>query len=249
MSCLAFFAGRSPVHRLDPRVRLLSALGLAVAIALSERLVTLGWALGLTTLLAAAARLGLWTLTRRLLHLNAFMLFLWMVLPWSVPGHFARTVWGLSITEEGIRLALEITVKGNAIVLLFTALVATIDPPRLGCALKRLALPDKLVHLFMLVIRYADVIHDEYGRLRHALKARAFQPRFSSHTLRAFGYLVGLLLVRSMERAERVLAAMKCRGFDGHFHALTGFGLRPSDLVFTGMALCHVGAWAWLELS
>jgi cobalt/nickel transport system permease protein len=249
MSCVAFFTGRSPVHRLDPRVRLLSAAGLSVTVALSTRLATMGWALGLAALLAAAARLDGRPLARRLVHLNAFMLFLWMVLPWSVPGAHAGTAGALAITEEGLRLALEITLKGNAIVLLFTALVATIDPPRLGCALKRLALPDKLVHLFALTIRYADVVHDEYGRLRRAMRARAFQPRFSAHTLRTFGYLVGLLLVRSLERAERVLAAMKCRGFDGRFYALTGFALRAADVVFAAAALGHVCAWICLERS
>jgi len=249
MSCLAFFAGHSPIHRLDPRMRLVSALCLAIAIALSERLVTLVWALGLGILLAAVARLNLLPLTRRLAHLNAFMLFLWLVLPWSVPGVSVQTAWGFAITREGIRLALEVTMKGNVIVLLLTALVATVDPSRLGCALDRLALPDKLVHLFMLAIRYTDMIHDEYGRLRNAMKARGFQPSFSSHTLRTFGYLVGLLLVRSMERAERVLAAMKCRGFDGRFRALRGFTIRGADVAFAGMALCQVCVWIWLERS
>ena len=249
MSCIAFFAGDSPVHRLDPRVRLLCALALAIAVAMSERVVTLAWALALAVSLAAAARLGMRPLARRLVHLNVFVLFLWFVLPWSVPGHSRGTIGGLAVTEEGIRLALAITAKGNAIVLLFTALVATIDPAHLGSTLKRLALPDKLVYLFMLVIRYADLIHDEYGRLRNAMKARAFHARFSRHTLQTFGYLVGLLLVRSMERSERVLAAMKCRGFDGRFHALTGFAVRAADVAFAGVALCHMGAWIWLEMS
>lgn len=245
MSCLAFFDGDSPVHRLDPRARLLAALGLALVIALSERLATLGWAVGLAALIAAIARLNPRPLARRLAHLNLFMLFLWIVLPWSVPG--APVLDGLAATQEGLRLALDITLKGNAIVLLFTALVATIDPSRLPCALERLALPDKLVHLLTLVIRYADVIHEEHDRLRRAMKARAFQPRFSLHTLRTFGYLVGLLLVRSMERAERVFAAMKCRGFDGRFHSLRGFTLRGADIVFGVVALGQGCAWVWLE--
>ncbi|MDI6774568.1 MAG: cobalt ECF transporter T component CbiQ [Verrucomicrobiota bacterium] len=248
MSCIAFYAGHSPAHRLDPRARLLTALTLAVAIALGERLVTLTWALTLASLLAVVARLGVRPLARRLVHLNAFMVFLWFVLPWSVPGQPAFALAGIPLSAEGLHLAFAITLKGNAIVLLFTALVATIDPPHLGCALKHLAVPDRLVHLFLFVVRYTDVIHDEYRRLCNAMKARAFRLCFSRHTLQTFGYLVGLLLVRSIERSERVLAAMKCRGFDGRFHVLSRFTLRCSDVVFIIVALCHVCAWTWMEL-
>lgn len=239
MSCLAFFAGNSPIHRLDPRVRLVTALALAVAIALSDRFLTLGWALALAALLTGLARLEPHHLASRLLHLNLFVLFLWIVLPWSTPG----------ASGAGVRLAAAITLKSNALVLLLTALVATIDPPRLGSALDRLRLPDKLIHLFMLSIRYTDTIHDEYARLKNAMKARGFRPAFSSHTLRSYGYLIGLLLVRSMERAERVLAAMKCRGFDGRFRALEGFALRGADIAFAGAALVQVCLWTWMERS
>ncbi len=247
MSCLGFFAGKSPIHRLDPRVRLLSAAALAVTMALSLRYVTMGSGLGLAVLMAVVARLDGAQMMRRMLHLNAFLLFLWLVLPWSVPGDPAGWLGGVMLTEAGIRLALSVTLKGNAIAILFTALVGTIDPGRLGCALKSLALPDPLVHLFTLTIRYTDTIHDEYSRLRRAMQVRAFQPGFSLHALRMYGYLVGLLLVRGVERGERVLAAMKCRGFDGRFHTLEGFALRRADLLFAGAVLCLVYAWLWME--
>ena len=56
---------------------------------------------------------------------------------------------------------------------------------------------------------------------RVAMKARGFRLRCNPHTWRSIGYLFGMLLVRSIERAERILAAMRCRGFQGHFHSLT----------------------------
>lgn len=247
MSCLAFFAGHSPIHRLDPRIRLSGALVLAVAVALSDRFDTLFWALGMAALLAAAARLDARPLARRLLHLNFFLLFLWIVLPLSAPGRTVGVLGGLSLTDAGLHLAARISLKGHAIVLLFTALAATIDPQQLAGALRGLALPDPLVHLFALSIRYTDRIHEEYARLRRAMKARAFRPRFSRHTLRTFGYLVGLLLVRGMERSERVLAAMKCRGFDGRYRAPERRPLRAADLAFAAAALAHAAVWLWRE--
>lgn len=248
MSCLGYFAGASAVHRLDPRVRLVSALTLALGAALGERLASLLWVLALALLLAGVARLPWRPLARRLLRLNGFMLFLWLVLPWSAVAAPVTLLPEWHAASPGVRLAAGITLKGNAIVLLFTALAATVDPSRLGLTLNRLRLPDKLVHLFVLMIRYTDLIHEEYGRLRQALRARAFHARFSLHTLSTFGYLVGMLLVRSMERSERVLAAMKCRGFDGRYHALDGLHWRGADTAFGLLMTLHLSVLIWLEV-
>ena len=59
------------------------------------------------------------------------------------------------------------------------------------------------------------------------------------HTYRAYGYLVGMLLVRSLDRSERIVAAMKCRGFRGRFYLLDHFAYSLHDLGFavTGVAL------------
>ncbi len=249
MSCLGFLGGVSPVHRLDPRVRVAAAALLSVPVALCDGPSAPAIALLAGLGLAAAARLPEAALLRRLGRLNIFVLFLWFVLPWSTPGTPAGAVAGLALTEEGLALALVISLKANAIVLLFTALIATVPPAELGYALWHLGLPDKLVHLFLFAIRYTDVIHGEYERLRGAMRARAFRPKFNLHTLRTFGYLVGLLLVRSLDRAERVLAAMKCRGFDGRFRALATFAMRPADWAFLGAALCAAGGWTWMALA
>ena len=82
----------------------------------------------------------------------------------------------------------------------------------LGHALGHLHVPRKLAHLLLFTVRYLDVLDREYRRLRAAMKVRSFRPRMSLHTYRAYGYLVGMLLVRSFDRSERMLAAMKCRG-------------------------------------
>ena len=83
------------------------------------------------------------------------------------------------------------------------------------------------------------------GRTRSPGNVSGRWPAFSAHTLKTFGYLVGLLLVRGMERGERVLAAMKCRGFDGRFRTLEDSGFHPRDTLFTlaagAMALTWLG--------
>lgn len=77
------------------------------------------------------------------------------------------------------------------------------------------------------------------------MRARGFQPGFDRHTLRTFGYLVGMLLVRASERAERVLKAMRCRGFTGEFPILVRSRLGPADALG---ALTMAGALVTLVL-
>ena len=64
----------------------------------------------------------------------------------------------------------------------------------------------------------------------NAIKIRGFQPGTNMHTYRTYAYLLGMLLVKSYHRAERVRAAMLCRGFEGRFYELTEFSMRPRDL-------------------
>jgi cobalt/nickel transport system permease protein len=113
-----------------------------------------------------------------------------------------------------------IALKANAVVLALLALVGTLEPVAVGHALARLGAPDKLVHLFLLTVRYLGLLGEEYRRLTRAMRARGFVPRSDGHTWRSLGWLLGMLLVRSLERAARVTAAMRCRGFHGRFHLL-----------------------------
>jgi cobalt/nickel transport system permease protein len=104
------------------------------------------------------------------------------------------------------------------------------------------------VHLFLFTVRYIAVLGREYQRLRTAMKARGFRMRCDLHTWRSIGYLFGMLLVRSLERSERILAAMRCRGFQGDFHPLTPVGTPGwRDYAFAGGALIAGGLLLALE--
>jgi cobalt/nickel transport system permease protein len=88
---------------------------------------------------------------------------------------------------------------------------------RLGAALHSLRVPEPIVRLFVLTVRYLAVIGGEARRLQEAMRARAFRPGSNRHTWRSYGNLVGMLLVRALDRAQRVEEAMLCRGFSGRF--------------------------------
>ena len=111
------------------------------------------------------------------------------------------------------------------------SLVGTLEASTLGHTLARLKVPEKLVHLLLFTVRYLDVISREYKRMRKAMKARAFVPKNNLHTWRSFGYLVGMLLVRSLERSERIFDAMKCRGYCGKLYLFDTMQWQQRDTV------------------
>jgi cobalt/nickel transport system permease protein len=231
-----FAEGNTILHRLDPRVKFIFASPLIIMVAVVKGVEGPFFALATAIVFAVLARLDPVKVLRRLMALNAFLLVLWVFLPFSYPGTEVFTVGPLRATREGVSYVLGITLKGNAIVLITIAVFGTSGAFRLAHALLHLKVPRKLVYLFFFFYRYLSVLHEEYTRLRGAMKIRCFRPGTNMHTYRTYAYLVGMLVVRSYERSERIYGAMLCRGFRGHFPLMHHFHLHLSDLAF-GVAM------------
>ena len=236
---------RGIIHRLDARIRVLLSVAFALVTVALNSLVVLALALTMAAILAALARLPAGPTLRRMVGMDAFMVPILLFLPFTVPGPAIAEIGTLTISAEGVYRAIEIVLKANAVVLALLTLVGTIEPATLGHALSGLGVPDKLTRMLMLTVRYIAVLHTEYGRLRLAMRARAFQPAGNLHTWRTLGFLFGMLLIRSFERSERMLEAMKCRGFAGRYFVVDAKPPSLADWIFAGvvaMALLVLGA-------
>ena len=249
MTCAAFSEGRTLIHRLDVRVRVLAGVAFSVLVAISHRPAVAGAALAVSAGAVLVARLPIRQTLKRLAALNVFMLALAVMLPWGAGGDALFSIGGVGYSADGLRQAAGIALKANAIVLTLTAMLSTAHLVALGHAMAQLAVPDKLVHLFFFTVRYNNVLHHEYQTLRRTMKVRCFRARFDVHTWRTFGSLVGMLLIKSFDRSQRILAAMKCRGFRGRFPAIDQVALAGRDVVFAAMtvvALCVLACMEWL---
>jgi len=239
----------APIDRIDPRARIVAATVFSLLAAVVNGSAALGLALAVALAAAAAAPLRPRDVLRRLAPVNLFMLLLLLFLPWSTAGTPLVSIGPIRYTREGLAMAVGIALKGNAIVLVLVALLGTQDLVTLGHALRHLRVPEKLIHLLLFTVRYLDVLDREYGRLRGAMKMRGFRPRMDGHTYRSYGHLVGMLLVRSLDRSDRIVAAMKCRGFRGRFYLLDHFAYSGRDGWFAATSLAVLAAMAWLEWS
>ncbi len=230
------------IDRLDPRVRLLCGLAASLAPLFLVTWRGLGTALFLALLAALIARVPWHTWAPRLLAMNAFVLMLALVLPWSVPGDPLIIAGSAQFTREGLAYAGRIALRANIVLIALTAFFATMEPITAGHAMQRLRVPKRLVLLLMFTVRYIGVFEQEYLRLRQAMRVRGFTPRLDVHTLRSYGYLTGMLLVHAFDRSERVLEAMRCRGFTGRFHTHRHMHARRADWAFAaGLAIVIAG--------
>jgi cobalt/nickel transport system permease protein len=235
-----FSTGKSFVHGLDPRIKIIVAALFSVVVATSTNFTALIPALAVSLFLIVLTKLSTRKVFYRLLLVNGLILFLWLLLPFTFKGEQLFTIGPLVGTKEGVMYASQITVKCNAILLAMIALLATIPVFTLGHAMSQLYFPEKIIHLFLFTYRYIHVIFQEYHRLINAMRIRGFIPQTNLHTYRSYAYLVGMLLVKSYDRAERVHKAMLCRGFSGKYFTLSRFSIKIGDIFYLSFMLAAI---------
>lgn len=218
---LGFRGSGAPwLTRRDPRLRVVAGLTFTLVTLSLDSVPALVAALVWGLLFAISGGQPWGRLWRRLLLVEGFLAILLLTLPFSVPGDPVLTLGPLVASSQGVARALMILLKANAVVLALLGLVGGLEPVVLGHALGRLGVPRKMVHLFLQTVRQIHLLDQEYRRLHQAMRARGFVPGSNRHTWNSYGWLIGMLLVRSLARSRRVLDAMRCRGFQGRLYLL-----------------------------
>ncbi len=244
-----FALGSSLIHRLDPRLRVGLTSVYAFVVALSYQFSVLIAALVLSAILMGIAQVSIKAVFKRIVMVNALIFLLWLVLPFTFNGEVLTRIGSFAVYRPGVVLAAQITLKSNAILLAFIALIATMSLATLGHALYRLRVPEKIVQLLLMTYRYIFVIEQEYLRLLRAAKIRGFRPGTNANTYRTYAYVIGMLFVRAVTRAERVQQAMLCRGFKGKFHSLQEFQITSASWAFAILMSAIILGLALMEWS
>jgi len=243
--------GNSFIRRLDPRGKIVVVFLFSMLVAAANRLQVLLCALVLGLLMVLAAKVPVKELIRRLMPVNMLILFLWFFLPFTFGGEPLFFMGSLAVTREGVFYATRISIKSNAMMLMLIALVASTPIFSIGHAMHQLKIPKKIVHLFFFTYRYIHAIYREYLRLKNSIKIRGFIPKTDLHTYKTFAYMVGMLLVRSFDRAHRVHNAMLCRGFKGDLYSLKKFSFKTNDIVsiiFMMAMIVIMGVMEWAQI-
>lgn len=244
--------GDSPVHRMDPRVKLV----LAVALILTAALTPVGawpvYVLLFSFVLAVVvlAELGVGYVLKRASLALPFVLAA-LPLLFTVDGPPAFTLpMGRGVVEvsgPGLERFLSIALKSWISVQAAIVLASTTTFPHLLLAMRALRVPRLLVAVFGLMWRYLFVFADEALRLLRARAARsstADRPGLQAGGSliwrgRVTGGMAGSLFLRAFERSDRIYMAMLSRGYDGEIRTMPLPALNPGQwsILSAGLAV------------
>jgi cobalt/nickel transport system permease protein len=209
---------RSPIHRLDPRAKLIGLLGITI-VAVSTPLhawpVFVACAAAQLTV-AALARVPARALLARGRVVLPLLLFVALFMPFSEHGPATFATTGAKATLGTLSAVL---------------LGATTSFPDVLHALERLRAPKLLVLIAAFMYRYLFTIVDEVQRMRAALAARGYAPRHALQ-VQAIGRVATALFLRTYERAERVHLAMLARGWRQTMPRLDTLAFTRTDTLF-----------------
>ncbi len=230
--------GRSPLHRWEPRCKLVgTALLCLIATAIYGifPLTTLaGFALGILFFF----RLPLRPLLKYLAGIHVFLIPCFLILPFSTPGEPLFRLWDYPATLEGFEFAVTLYLRALAIASFALGLILTTPIDVLIHAGERLHVPRVLSQIALLTYRFLFSFRSDLDRTRIALRTRGFKAATGMHTYRTLAHSTGGLLIRALDRTERVTHAMRCRGYHGTVPTLRTFRTKPGDLV--AVAACVV---------
>ncbi|MGA7097443.1 MAG: cobalt ECF transporter T component CbiQ [Acidimicrobiia bacterium] len=206
--------GDSPVHRLPPEVKLVGLLVFVGSVVALPR--DAFWAYFLAACLLAGvvilAGIPARTVAMRLLIEVPFLFFA-ILLPFISHGEQV-SVLGISLSVEGLWGAWTILAKGTLGVSASIVLAATTPAPELIRGLDRIRVPRVLTAIISLMIRYLDIVVEEFSRRSIAMASRGYRPRWFWQ-VGPMAVSAGSLFIRSFERGERLHQAMVARGFNG----------------------------------
>ncbi len=207
-----YIDGETPLHRADARVKTISTLILLFLIISTKHV-------ALILLPPTIASLALLRFPLRKLSLPSTVIvtvFFIVLLTYGGEGVMWRW-WIFSITEESFAFSITILTRVFAslgVVFTFLATTKTFDVLE---ALRWMKLPKTVIDLSYLMLRYVGLLSQEAERMYFAAKSKhAFSPDLPySKKLGNLGMLAGSLLLRAIDRSERVYMGMLSKGYDG----------------------------------
>jgi len=220
-----YFPGNTLIHRLDPRVKLVSVILLMVALFTARGV--WGFALGsiytICTVLFSRVKIRL--LLRGLRPVIGLLLFTTILNLFFTPGEPIFTVWRISISREGLTFTGLLSARIIMLVISTSILTYTTTPlaltdglEKLMKPLAKLRLPVSEVALMMsMALTFIPTLLQETQKIMNAQRARGANFSTGSPLRRARALLPVLipLFLNAFRRADDLAIAMESRCYTG----------------------------------
>lgn len=223
-----FFPGKSPIHRLDPRTKIILATLFIVSVFVANNPVSLFILFVASMTLIAISRISFNVVLKSIKPIVIILLFTALLNIFMTKGEGEPLVhfWIIEIYEEGIiraammALRVVLLIVGTSILLTYTTspISLTDGLEALLSPLKKIKVP---VHTFAMMmsiaLRFIPTLIEETEKIMNAQKSRGADFTTGSLVQRAKALIPLLvpLFVSSFKRAEELATAMECRCYRG----------------------------------
>lgn len=220
-----YFPGKSPVHRMDPRAKIILTVAYIVMLFLVKNLVGFFVAIIFIGVVIGVARLPVRVVLRSLKPIIPLILFTSVLNIFFISGEVIWSWWILTITTEGIRLAVLMSVRILCLIVGASLLTYTTSPIALTDAIERLFRPLRYIRfpvhemamMMTIALRFIPTLIEETDKIMSAQKARGADLETGGLMKRAKALIPILipLFVSAFRRAEELATAMECRCYRG----------------------------------
>ncbi len=236
------------LQSLDPRVKVLSIVGLLIAVGLSRSLAVIAGLYVVMLLLA-------W---RSSVPLGFFVKRVWLFMPFftgivAIPAFFitpgpalVRLPLGLVITQTGAMAALFLLLRVGTSVSAAVLLVLTTPWNTVLKALGVLHVPDVIVLILGMTYRYIYLLLHTANDMFLARKSRVLRRLSGAEERRLIAASAGTLLSRSIQLSGDVYLAMTSRGFHGAPRTMDTFKMTGRDWAWSAFMAAIVVTAIWL---
>lgn len=203
------------IHRIHPLIKLLTTfiyLVMVISFDKYEIGAMIPYVFYLVIVLALA-ELPLWPILQRLLLVSPLIIGIGILNPFFD----TQTILLGSVTiSRGWVTFLSLLIKSGLTITASLMLIATTGMDQLAVALRMLKVPKIFVLQLLLTYRYISVLIEEVSRMQRAYAMRA--PNQKGIQRKVWGSFAGQLLLRTLDRGQRVYLSMNLRGFEGEYH-------------------------------
>ncbi|MDD3429182.1 MAG: energy-coupling factor transporter transmembrane component T [Oscillospiraceae bacterium] len=219
------FPGNSPVHKLDPRIKILLTVAFVIVLFVASNLVGLLCSLLFIGVLYAVAKIPLKTILKSLKPILPIVLFTAILNIFFVGGTPVFTWRFITITKEGIVYAVIMSLRIVGLISGTSLLTYTTSPIALTDAIERLLKPLAKMHMpvhelammMTIALRFIPTLIEETDKIMNAQKARGAELDSGSIKDRITALVPVLipLFISAFRRADELAMAMECRCYRG----------------------------------
>lgn len=223
------------IHRIDPRIKLIVTLAFILTVISFPQYEVSGLIpfFLFPMLLFALGDIPVRFILKKLILVSPFVVFVGIFNP-ILDTSVMHDIYGIGISGGWISF-ISLLIKFMLTISAALLLIATTSFIGVCHGLQRLALPQIFVSQLLFLYRYIFVLMDEAMKIIRARDMRSFGNRGKG--LRVFINMTGMILIRTIERSERIYSAMLSRGFDGRLGTVKRYSVSLSDIVFAMLSL------------